>query len=476
MGLRYGAMKEVEAMALSAQQTASHGIDPACIRLLQTREEARFRATHAKSGALHERARRHLMHGVPLHWMSQWAGPYPIFAAQARNASLLDVDGNRYIDFCMGDSAALFGHANPAVAGAIADMIVSQGATYMLPTEDAIFVGEELTRRFKLPCWQVAVSATDANRFALRLARIVTGRDKVLVFNGKYHGSVDETQVELRDDQMVPQFGISPNGVAFQDTTKLIEFNDVGALAAALEPRDVAAVLAEPMMTNIGMVPAAPGFHEALRRLTRETGTVLIIDETHTICAGPGGCTALYGLDPDMMVIGKVWSAGIPSAVYGMSEAIRRAVEALTSGPGINHYGFGGTLAANALTMRAIRTTLEEVMTEKVYERMNGLAAKLEDLIGRHLREFRLPWHVTRVGSRVEYLYRPTPPRNGSEAAAARNDEIEALIHLYFLNRAILLTPFHNMTLVSPCTTEDDIDRFDAVFAELLTELTGGLS
>jgi glutamate-1-semialdehyde 2,1-aminomutase len=461
-------------MALSAKQTASHGIDPSRIRLLWAREEARFREAHPKSGALHERARHHLMHGVPLHWMSQWAGPYPIFAAQAKNASLLDVDGNRYIDFCMGDSAALFGHANPAVAGAIADMIVSQGATYMLPTEDAIFVGEELTRRFKLPCWQVAVSATDANRFALRLARIVTGRDKVLVFNGKYHGSVDETQVELRDGQMVPQYGISPNGVAFHDTTKLIEFNDVAALAVALESRDVAAVLAEPMMTNIGMVPAAPGFHEALRRLTRQTGTVLIIDETHTICAGPGGCTALYGLDPDMIVIGKVWSGGIPSAVYGMSEAIRKAVEGQTSGPGINHYGFGGTLAANALTLRAIRTTLEQVMTESVYERMNRLAEKLEDLIGRHLREFRLPWHVTRVGSRVEYLYRPTPPRNGSEAAAARNDEIEALIHLYFLNRTILLTPFHNMTLISACTTEEDIASFDAVFTELLTELTRG--
>ena len=461
-------------MALSARQTACHGIDQDYIRILRKREEAGFRATHPRSGQLHERARRHLMHGVPLHWMSQWAGPYPIFAAAARNAALWDVDGNRYVDFCMGDSAALFGHANPEVAAAIADTIAAQGSTYMLPTEDAIFVSEELNRRFKLPCWQVAVSATDANRFALRMARIFTGRDKVLVFNGKYHGSVDETQVELRDGRMVAQHGIHPNGVAFQGTTKLIEFNDVNALAAALEPEDVAAVLTEPMMTNIGMVPAAPGFHEALRRLTRDTGTVLILDETHTICAGPGGCTALYGLDPDMLVIGKVWAAGIPSAVYGMNEAIRKTIEAATAGPGINHYGFGGTLAANALTLRAIRTTLEKVMTEEAYAHMTGLAARLEALIARRIAEFRLGWHVTRIGSRVEYLYRPTPPLNGSEAAAARNDEIEMLIHLYFLNRGILLTPFHNMALISPCSSEPDIDRFDEVFGELLAELTGG--
>lgn len=463
-------------MALSAIQTASHGIGTLRIQALQKREEANFRETHPKSRELHERARRYLMHGVPLHWMSQWAGPYPIFAAQAKNATLIDADGNRYVDFCMGDSAALFGHANPAVARVIAEFVVSRGSSYMLPTEDAIFVAEELTRRFKLPCWQVAVSASDANRFAVRLARMATGRNKLLVFNGKYHGSVDQTQVELRDGQMVPQHGVDPNGVDFQATTRLIEFNDVEALAAALQPRDVAAVLTEPMMTNIGMVPVMPGYHEALRQLTIETGTVLIIDETHTICAGPGGCTALWDLHPDMLVLGKVLSGGIPSAVYGMSEGIRKAVEARTSGPGINHYGFGGTLAANALTLRAMRLTLEQVMTASTYEHMNRLAARLESSIAQRLREFGLPWHVTRIGARVEYLYRPTPPRNGSEAAAARNDEIEALIHLYFLNRGILLTPFHNMTLISPFTTHADITDFDVVFVKLLRELTANPS
>lgn len=459
-------------MALSQQNSATHGIDPAILDRIGAREERAFLDSHPKSTALFRRAEAHLPHGVPLHWMSQWGTPHPIYAARAKGAWLEDVDGHHYIDFCLGDSAALFGHSPPPVAAAIAESITGRGASYMLPTEDGVAVAEELARRFGLPFWQVAVSATDANRFAIRLARILTGRRKILVFNGKYHGSVDETQAELRDGKVVPQHGIDSNGLDLTDVTKVVEFNDVEALERALADRDVAAVLAEPHMTNIGMIPAMDGFHAALRRVTRETGTLLIIDETHTICLGPGGGTAELGLEPDMLVLGKVLAAGIPSAVYGLSDAIGKRVKALTAGPGINHYGFGGTLAANALTLRAIRASLEEVMTEATYGHMVSVAKVLEEGIRARIGQFSLPWHVSRMGARVEYLYRPTVPRNGSEAGAARDDRIELLTHLYFLNRGVLMSPFHNMLLASPATGLLEAKRFDEIFARLLEEFT----
>lgn len=459
-------------MALAQQNSATHGINPAVLDRIRAREERDFLDRHPKSTALFHRAREHLPHGVPLHWMAQWGTPHPIYAIRASGARLEDVDGHLYVDFCLGDSAALFGHSPPAVAAAIAEAVTQRGASYMLPTEDGVAVAEALSRRFGLPFWQVAVSATDANRFVLRLARILTGRRKILVFNGKYHGSVDETQAELRDGQVVPQLGIDANGLDLAATTKVVEFNDVEALERALADRDVAAVLAEPHMTNIGMIPAAEGFHQALRRLTRETGTLLVIDETHTICLGPGGGTAALGLEPDLLVLGKVLAAGIPSAVYGLSAEIGRRMTALTAGPGINHYGFGGTLAANALTLRAIRVMLDEVMTEATYAHMTSVAQALEQGIRARIAEFSLPWHVSRMGARVEYLYRPAVPRNGGEAGAARDDGIELLTHLYFLNRGILMSPFHNMLLASPATSLDDARQFDGIFAQLLGEFT----
>lgn len=462
-------------MALSADGDATHGVAPHTLAALRAREERKFREQRPRAQQLHAEALQHMPHGVPLHWMSQWGTPFPIFAERAQGARLTDVDGHTYVDFCLGDSACMFGHAHPALAKTIGEAI-TQGASYMLPTRDAIAVSRELGRRFRVPYWQLATSATEANRFALRIARMITGRDKVLVFNGKYHGSVDETQVELRDGAMRPQHGVNPNGVDFARTTKVVEFNDLAALEAALADRDVAAVLAEPHMTNIGMVPAADGFHDGLRRLTRETGTLLIIDETHTICMGPSGGTGALGLDPDMVVLGKVLAGGIPSAVYGMSEHLGKALEHITAGPGINHYGFGGTLAANALTLRAIRTSLDEVITEASYRHMTMVAEALEKVIARRIAQFNLPWHVTRMGARVEYLYLRERPRSGGEAARARSDDIELLSHLYFANRNVLLTPFHNMALISPFTTLDDIATYDRVFGEMLTDFTSSPS
>lgn len=410
-------------------------------------------------------------HGVPLHWMTQWGTPFPIHASHAEGARLTDVDGLTYIDFCLGDSACLFGHAHPALTRAMADA-ASRGTSFMLPTAEAADVSAELARRFRVPYWQWATSASEANRFALRVARVVTGRTKILVFNGKYHGSIDETQVELRHGRMVPQHGVDPNGVEFDRATRVVEFNDIPALEAALAHGDVAAVLTEAHLTNIGMVPAQPGFHDALRRLTRQHGTLLILDETHLICLGPGGATAALNLDPDMVVLGKVLSGGIPSAVYGLSAGVAARMQDFTGAPGINHYGFGGTLAANALTVRVMKTALDEVITAAAYQIMLDVAAALEAAIAARIRQYALPWHVTRMGARVEYLYLPAVPVNGGEASRARNDEIEMLTHLYFANRQILMTPFHNMALVSPFTTKDDVAAFDRVFGEMLGEFT----
>ncbi len=450
----------------------SHAIPTARLARIRAREEARFAETHPKARALHDRALAVMPHGVPMHWMGQWGTPFPIHAESADKARLTDVDGHTYVDFNLGDSAAFFGHANPVIAQTVAREVTGRGTSFMLPTEDAIAMSENLGARFGLPLWQVATSATEANRYALRIARMLTGRAKVLVFNGKFHGSVDDTQVELEQGRMVVHQGVIANGLDLDRTTVAVEFNDIPALERALAAGDVAAVLTEPHMTNIGMIPAAPGFHDALRRLTRKTGTLLIVDETHTICMGPRGGTGELGLEPDMLVLGKVLAGGIPSAVYGMTEAVGRALEALTPGSSINHYGFGGTLAANALSIRTIRRTLEEVATEENFAAMIAVATALEQAIARQIAAHDLPWHVSRMGARVEYLYRPDVPVNGSEARAARHDDIEQLSHLYFANRGVLVSPFHNMALISPFTTLEDVARYEAVFAEMLGEYT----
>src|SRR5262245_11984168 len=249
-------------------------------------ERARFAARNATSQRLAQAARQSLFGGVPMHWMADWPTPFPLFVAEAKGAHLKDVDGHDLVDFCLGDTGAMFGHAPDAVAAAIRDQ-AGRGYTTMLPGEDAVWVGAELARRFGLPFWQVAATATDANRYALRWARAVTGRDKILVFDGCYHGTVEETMVRLKDGKVVPHAG--QIGSVFDPTrvTRVVEFNDVAALERALGTRDIAAVLCEPAMTNIGMVLPDLGFHDRLRELTRAAGTLLIIDETHTISTGP---------------------------------------------------------------------------------------------------------------------------------------------------------------------------------------------
>ena len=407
-----------------------------------------------------------------MNWMVRSPGDFPLFVDEASGAHFTDVDGHRYLDLCLGDTGAMTGHAPAAAVEAIAERS-RRGVTFMLPTEDAIWVGEELSRRFGLPFWQMALTATDANRFAIRLARHVTGRPRILVFDWCYHGSVDETFITLRGGVPGPRSGNLGPPVDPAVTTRVVEFNDVGALEEALAARDVACVLAEPAMTNIGIVHPAPGFHEALRDATRRTGTLLILDETHTICAGPGGYTRAHGLEPDVLTLGKPIAGGVPAAVYGLSaelaDRVRRSIRPEESDTG----GIGGTLAGNALSLAAMRATLAHVLTEEAYARTIPLAQRFSDGVERVLAAHRLPWHVTRLGCRAEYWFSPTPPRNGAEAAAAVDAELDRYMHLAALNRGILLTPFHNMALICPQTTEEDIDLHSRVFEESVAPLLG---
>jgi glutamate-1-semialdehyde 2,1-aminomutase len=435
------------------------------------RELERFRREHPRSLELTERAKGSLLGGVPMHWMVRWAGGFPAFAREAHGARFVDVDGHEYVDFCLGDTGAMTGHSPAPAVRAVAEQ-AARGITLMLPSEDALWVGEELQRRFGLPFWQFALTATDANRFAVRIARAVTGRPKILVFNWCYHGTVDETVATLVDGEVRPREGSVGPPVAPAETTRMVEFNDVEALERELAHGDVACVLAEPALTNIGIVLPEPGFHEALREVTRRAGTLLIIDETHTICAGPGGYTAAYGLEPDMLTIGKPIASGIPAAAYGFSEAVRRGLGERLPEEQADVGGIGGTLAANVLSLAAVRATLGEVLTEEAFERMIALGERFEAGVASVIERYDLPWHVVRLGCRVEYLFRRERARTGAEAAAGGDSELDRFIHLYALNRGILLTPFHNMALMSPATTEEDVDTHTAVFEEVTGMLT----
>jgi len=451
--------------------SANVSIDRGRLAELMRGEETRFVAERPKSKALFERAKSSMLSGVPMHWMARWAGGFPAFVAEASGAHFIDVDGHEYIDLCLGDTGAMTGHSPPAVAQAISAQ-ARRGITSMLPTEDALWVSEELTRRFGLPFWQFCLTATDANRFSIRLARAVTNRKYVLVFNGCYHGTVDETFIALEDGSPVSRRGNIGAPVPPTKTTKVVEFNDLSALEAALAPGDVACVLAEPVMTNVGIVHPDNGFHAALRELTRRAGTLLIIDETHTICAGSGGYTRLHGLEPDMFVIGKPIAGGVPAATYGFTANVGERVTNLIERDASDTGGIGGTLAGNALSLAAMRATFEYVLTEDAFDRMMSLGERFEIGVEDAIASAGLPWHVARLGCRAEYLFQALPPRNGSEALAAADPELDRFMHLYALNRGILLTPFHMMALMSPATTEKDVDAHTAVFESAVRELT----
>src|ERR1041384_2485830 len=441
-------------------------------QLLQ-QEEQLFHKNHPKSYELYQRARKSLYGGVPMLWMIRWAGSFPVFVQAAKGAHFTDMDGNAYIDFCLGDTGAMTGHSPDATVQAIKDQI-QKGITLMLPYEDVIWVGEELQRRFKLPYWQFALTATDANRFALRMARLITERPKILVFNYCYHGSVDAAVIVLDQEGTATSL---PNNMGPQVdpryTTKVIEFNDVAALETALSARDVAAVLAEPVMTNIGIIHPEPDYHDALRELTRKYGTYLIIDETHTICTGPGGYTALHGLQPDFLTVGKPLAGGVPAAVYGFTEEVSQQFSSRLDIYDADVGGIGGTLAGNALSIAAMKATLQNVLTDEFYARAIALQECFTEGVESVIHEFQLPWIVKRLGNRSEYWFRPTAPKNGGEAFAAIDHDLDRYMHLFALNRGILMTPFHNMALISPETTQADVDDHTKVFRNAVALLFG---
>jgi glutamate-1-semialdehyde 2,1-aminomutase len=435
-------------------------------------EVERFRAEHPRSLALHERSQSSLLFGVPMSWMARWAGGFPVFLSEAIGARVVDVDGRVYVDFCLGDTGAMAGHAPEPVVRAIAAQAAA-GSTAMLPTEDGAWVGEELTRRFGLPYWQFALTATDANRFALRLAREVTDRPKVLVFDWCYHGSVDEALASEDGGAVRAREGNVGPPVDPSLTTKVVQFNDVEALERALAPGDVACVLAEPALTNIGIVLPDEGFHDTLRELTRDSGTLLTIDETHTLSAGPGGCTRAWELEPDLLTVGKAIGGGMPAAAFGVSAALAERIAARAEADYEDTGGIGGTLAGNALSLAAVRATLEHVLTDNAYERTIPLAERFAADVDEVIDEAALPWHVSRLGCRAEYRFQSTPPRTGVQAAAAIDAELERYMHLFALNRGVLLTPFHNMALMSPATSVADVQAHGEIFREAVSELVG---
>ena len=446
------------------------GIRLDTLRAFRAAQELQYRASRPVSARLAEEARGGWVNGVPMQWMTDWPLPFPLIIDRGEGSGLTDVDGHDYIDFCLGDTGAMFGHASPPVVAAVTAQ-AARGFTHMLPTADAAVVGRLLQATFRLPVWQVALSATDANRFALRVARAVTGRARILVFNGCYHGTVDECMVELHDGAARTRPGLLGE---FRDLTAgaaVVEFNDLPALEAALAEGDIACVITEPVLTNSSMVLPDPGFHAELRRLTRAAGTLLLIDETHTISSGYGGYTLGHGLDPDLWVCGKAIAGGVPTAVWGMTDAVARGYEAALRDKPLGHSGIGTTLAANAMSMAALRANLEQVMTPANYAAMEVRAERLAAGLAEAIAG--LPWQVARVGARIEFIFAAKPLRNGTEAKAAHLVELEQAVHIGLLNQGVLIAPFHNMMLVSPATSDDDIDRLVAATRAVVAGIAG---
>ncbi|QCB45595.1 aspartate aminotransferase family protein [Hydrogenophaga sp. PAMC20947] len=443
------------------------GLDWARAQVFLARERESYVQRNPRSAALAARAQQHLLFGVPLHWMTDWGTPFALHVDHASGAQVTDADGHMLADFCLGDTGAMLGHSPGPVAAALQAQ-ATRGYTTMLATEDASVVGEALAERFGLQYWQFAMSATDANRYIVRWIRAATGRKKLLVFNGCYHGTIEDVFVDLVNGVPVQRGSLLGQVHDLTEHTVVVEFNDLAALEAALAEGDVACVLAEPVMTNIGMVLPQPGYWEAAQRLIQQYGALLVADETHTISTGPGGYTQAAGLKPDALVLGKPVGGGVPCAVYGMSaDLAARAIQAKQDAPP-GHSGIGTTLTGNMLAMAAMRAALTEVITPAAYAHMLPLAEQLAEGVRALIACYQLPWCVTQVGTRTEFQFTPTPPRNGAEAGAILDGELEHLIHLGLLNRGVMITPFHNMMLVCLQTTAADVERLLTALDDVL--------
>ena len=401
------------------------------------------------------------------------AGAYPVFVAEAKGASFVDVDGNTYIDFCLGDTGSMTGHSPEATVAAIREQ-VGRGLSAMLPTKDAADVSTELAKRFGVALWQFTVSATDANRHVIRYSRLITKKSKIIVIDRCYHGSVDETFATLdASGKTVSREGNIGAPIELDKTTRVVPFNDLDAMKKALQQNDVAAILMEPAMTNVGIVLPVEGYLKAVEKLAREFGAKLIIDETHTISVGPGGMTAQLGLQPDFLTIGKAIGGGFPTGAFGMSAEIAKEIKSQVELEVIDTGGVGGTLAANALSLAAMRATLTKVLTEENFEKMIKLGTRWADGVEKVIARYKLPWSVNRLGARAEYMFSAKSPTTGREAADAGDFELEQYIHLRMLNDGFLITPFHNMALISPDTTAADVDAHTQAFDKMCGELIG---
>jgi glutamate-1-semialdehyde 2,1-aminomutase len=438
------------------------------------RERADYRARHPRSARSFADAAANLLGGVPMTWMRMWAGGFPLFLAGASGARLTDIDGNEFIDFCLGDTGAMAGHSPAAVQKAVTRRYAELGgATTMLPTDDAAWVAAELARRFGPSHWSFTLTATDANRWATRLARQLTGRPKILVFNYCYHGSVDEAFIVATPDGAASREGNVGAPVDPVRTTRVVEFNDARSLDRELSFGDVAAVLMEPALTNIGIVLPESGYLETVRDLTRQHGCLLINDETHTFSAGPGGCTRAWNLEPDIVTIGKSIAGGIPAGAYGLSTELADAILADKAADIEDTGGIGGTLAGNVLSVAAMRATLDQVLTDAAFEGMIFAADRYTAGVSDVFASRGVPWTITQLGARAEYRFCPQPPRNGGESAAAADAELDEYLHLYLVNRGILLTPFHNMALMCPATANDDVDSHLSILTDAVDDLLG---
>ncbi|MES1152032.1 MAG: aspartate aminotransferase family protein [Dongia sp.] len=448
------------------------GIPSGGVEAMVKRERDRFLQANPTSAKLAEQAKPHWHNGVPMHWMLDWSTPFPLYAKEAKGATLTDVDGHRYDDFCLGDTGSMFGHSPEPVVKAITEQ-ARRGLTYMLSTEDVPEVGRLLSEMFGLPQWQVATTATDANRFVIRWCRAITGRPKVLVFNGCYHGSVDDTFLRLENGKQVNRAGLLGQVYDLTQGTVVIEFNDLDVLDKTLAEGDVACILAEPALTNIGMVLPQPGYLDGMQAIARKHGTLVIIDETHTISTGYGGYTRMHGLKPDFFTLGKPVAGGIPCSVFGSTAEVAERMRKAEAKAGPGYSGIGTTLSANAMQLHCMRANLSEVMTPANYRHMLDLSERLARGVESEINRRNVPWHVSNVGARAEFVCSPTRPKNGAEAKAAMRPQLELAVHLYLLNRGVLIAPFHNMTLVSPATSADQVDHLVSTVGACLDELKG---
>jgi glutamate-1-semialdehyde 2,1-aminomutase len=435
-------------------------------------EQKMFLERNPKSKAAYEAA-DNLFGRVPMTWMNKKAGGFPIYFDHASGNRIWDIDGHEYIDFALGDTGAMAGHSHPAVVSAIKHRVDTLGGmTTMLPTEDAQWVAKNLTERFGMAKWSFALTATDANRWAIRLVRAITGKSKILFNAYCYHGSVDEALIVVGPDgEGMSRPGNVGSPVDVTKTSRVAEFNDLEGLERQLKNGDVAAVLMEPALTNIGIVLPEPGYLEGVRALTKKYDALLIIDETHTFSAGWGGMTMRDSLEPDILVIGKAIAGGIPTGTYGLSEEFASRVLERTDLDLVDMGGVGGTLAGNPLSVAAMRATLEQVLTKDAFAKMIDLATYFTDGVNALFVKYDLPWSINQLGTRAEYRFAKPYPITGTAAFESADAELEDFLHLYLANRGVLLTPFHNMALMCPTTTKADVDRHNEVFEEAIRQL-----